>query len=174
MEHRSPVETEVKLRLPNLQGFQARLESLGFRLTAPPQPEISTLWDRGTQLQDQGSALRLRRYAGRATLTWKGARIPDALLKIRPERETEIADAEALEAILGALGFEPVMKMTKTRAVLTRSDLVACLDEPPFGCFLELEGEAPAIHAAMAALHLGPELAETKSYPVLFREHGLA
>jgi len=66
------------------------------------------------------------------------------------------------------------MEMVKTRAVMKRADLLACLDEAPFGCFLELEGEAPAIHAAMAALGLGPEVAELRSYPTLFREHGLA
>lgn len=174
MEHRSPVETEVKLRLPSLEGFEARLRGLGFRVSVPAQPEASTLWDRGGELLAQGSALRLRRYGGKAWLTWKGPRVPDALLKIRPELETEVSDPEAMGAILGALGFEPMMRMVKTRALLTREDLVACLDETPFGCFLELEGEEAAIRAAMAALGLGPELAETRSYPALFREHGLA
>jgi len=174
MEHHSPIETEIKLRLSSLEGIQARLEALGFRLTVPTQSESSTLWDRGTQLLEQGCALRLRRYAGKAWLTWKGSKVPDLLLKIRPERETELSDPEAMDAILHALGFEPVMHMTKVRALMTREDLVACLDETPFGCFLELEGEAPAIHAAMAALGLGPELAEPRSYPTLFREHGLA
>lgn len=174
MEHRSPIETEVKLRLPSLMGVQARLEALGFVLAVPAQPETSQLWDRDTELCTQGSALRLRRFAGKAWLTWKGPKIPDAVLKIRPELETEIADAEALVGILQALGFRPVMEMVKVRALMKRADLLACLDEAPFGCFLELEGEAPAIHAAMAALGLGPEAAELRSYPTLFREHGLA
>jgi adenylate cyclase class 2 len=170
----NPIETEVKLRVPNLRGLEARLESLGFRLEAAPQAESSTLWDRGTELLDRGSALRVRRYAGKAWLTWKGPKVPDALLKIRPELETEIQDAEALEGILGALGFAPVLRMTKTRGLLVREDLVACLDETPFGCFLELEGEPAAIAEAMTALELGPELAEPRSYPTLFRAHGLA
>jgi len=174
MEHRGQIETEVKLRLPSLTGLQARLEALGLRLTDPLQTERSILWDREMQLLAQGSALRLRQYAGRNTLTWKGPKVPDLLLKIRPEEETEVSDAEAMEAILRALGFEPIMQMTKLRAVLKRAELVACLDETPFGCFLELEGDAPAIHAAMAALGLGSELAEPRSYPTLFREHGLA
>ncbi len=174
MEHRSPIETEVKLRVPTLAGMQARLESLGFIQTVPAQAESSQLWDRDDELMAQGSALRLRRFAGEAWLTWKGPKVPDALLKIRPELETEIADAEAAEGILRALGFRPVMEMVKTRAVMHRADLVACLDETPFGCFLELEGEAPAIRATMATLGLSPEAAERRSYPTLFREHGLA
>lgn len=174
MEHHNPIETEVKLRLPSLAGMQARLESLGFVLAVPGQAETSQLWDRDAELLAQGSALRLRRFAGKTWLTWKGPKIPDAVLKIRPELETEVADAEALVGILLALGFQPVMEMVKTRAVMKRADLVACLDETPFDCFLELEGEAPAIHGAMAALGLGPEAAEPRSYPTLFREHGLA
>ncbi len=174
MEHRKPLETEVKLRVPSLTGMQARLESLGFVLAIPSQVEMSQLWDRDAELRTQGSALRLRRFAGKAWLTWKGPKVPDALLKIRPELETEIADAEALTDILQALGFRPVMEIVKTRALMSRADLVACLDEAPFGCFLELEGEALAIRAAMADLGIGPEAAELRSYPTLFREQGLA
>lgn len=174
MEHRNPIETEVKLRVPRLEGVQTRLEALGFVLTIHSQAETSELWDRDGELWTQGSALRLRLFAGKAWLTWKGPKIPDALLKIRPELETEFADPQALEGILQALGFRPVLRMVKTRAVMRRADLVACLDETPFGCFLELEGEAPAIHATMTALSLGPEAAERRSYPTLFREHGLA
>ena len=171
MEHRNPIETEVKLRLPSLDGIQARLEALGFVLAVSAQPEHSQLWDRGTELLTQNSALRLRRYAGTSWLTWKGPRVPDALLKIRPELETEVADANALASILRALGFEPVMEMTKTRALMRREDLVACLDETPFGAFLELEGTADAIRTTMVALGLGAEAAETRSYPTLFREY---
>lgn len=174
MEHHNPVETEIKLRLPNLEGLQTRLEKLGFRLTVPAQTEISTLWDREGRLRERGSALRIRRFDGRAWITWKGPRIPDPLLKIRPEIETEVSDPDALEAILEALGFAPAMRMEKTRAVLEGPELLACLDQTPFGCFLELEGEDTSIRSAMDALGLGPELAETRSYPELFREHGLA
>lgn len=168
------METEIKLRVPDLGALEVRLRALGFGLEVPSQAETSTLWDQGTRLMDQGSALRVRRYAGKAWLTWKGPKVPDALLKIRPELETTIGDAGALESILVALGFAPVLRMTKTRALLVREDLVACLDETPFGRFLELEGEPAAIEGAMAALGLGPELAEPRSYPTLFREHGMA
>ncbi|MBK8792066.1 MAG: class IV adenylate cyclase [Holophaga sp.] len=174
MEHHTRIETEVKLKVPSLDGLQARLEAMGFVLRIPPLPESSVLWDRGQELLIQGSALRLRRFAGKAWLTWKGPKIPDATLKIRPEQETEIADADAMERILQALGYTPVVRMVKTRAVLRRADLEACLDETPFGCYLELEGDAAVIHEAMATLGIGPEVAEPRSYPTLYREHGLA
>ena len=168
-----PVETELKLRIPATAPFPARLAALGFREIQPAQPERSELWDRDGSLRAQESALRLRRYAGQARLTWKGPKIPDALLKVRPELETAVADGEALEGILRALGFTPVLRLEKVRAVWRREGLEACLDETPFGCYLELEGAPPAIRAAMDALGLDPGQAEPRSYPELYQAHGL-
>ena len=169
-----PIETEVKLRIPSTGPLAPRLDQLGFRLDVPAQPERSVLWDRGTELLAQGSALRLRNYAGRSWITWKGPKMEDPLFKVRPELETPISDAGAMEGILRALGYAPVLTMEKIRTVWNRADLVACLDETPFGCFLELEGDPAAIRRTMEDLSLGPELAELRSYPTLFREHGLA
>jgi adenylate cyclase class 2 len=165
-----PVETEVKLRIPSTHGWAARLEALGFRQEIPPQQEESVLWDRAAELLGQGCALRLRRHAGRATLTWKGPKREDPVLKVRPELETAVEDPGALEGILRALGYAPVMEMRKNRGVWRRADLLACLDEAPFGCYLELEGDRDAIARGMAELDLGPGDAEPRSYPTLFRE----
>jgi adenylate cyclase class 2 len=169
----SPLETELKLRIPATAPYGPLLAALGFRESTPAQPEASVLWDRRGELRAGGSALRLRRYAGQARLTWKGPKIPDALLKIRPEIETGVEDGLAMEGILRALGFEPVMVLEKVRAVWSRKELVACLDETPFGCYLELEGDPQAIRGAMEGLGLAPDRAEPRSYPELYQAHGL-
>lgn len=169
-----PVETEVKLRIPTTRELAPRLAAQGFQLEVPAQPERSVLWDRGSELLAQGCALRLRTYAGGTWITWKGPKVQDPLFKIRPELEASVSSAEALDGILRALGFAPILIMEKIRAVLRREDLVACLDETPFGCYLELEGDPEAIRNAMEGLDLGPELAEPRSYPSLFLEHGAA
>lgn len=173
MKHRNPVETELKLRIPAAAPFRALLAAMGFTEATPAQAELSVLWDRNGELQAAGSALRLRRYAGKTILTWKGPKVPDPLLKIRPEVETAVEDGEALEAILSALGYAPTLRMEKTRAVWAREEIEACLDETPFGCFLELEGDPQAIKAAAEHLQLGADRVERRSYPTLFREHGL-
>jgi adenylate cyclase class 2 len=197
MKHKSALETELKLRIPATGPFRSLLEALGFHEVTPSQPEISVLWDRNGELRAAGSALRTRVYAGQTRLTWKGPKVPDAVLKIRPELETGVEGLEPLEAILGALGFEPVMRMEKRRAVWKREDragaashrtesgpegvaqdgprveLEACLDETPFGCYLELEGEPLAIRAAMEGLGLAPDRAEPRSYPELYQANGL-
>ena len=173
MKQKSALETELKLRIPAPGPYGPLLEALGFRQVTPPQAEVSTLWDRRGELRAAGSALRTRRYAGQSRLTWKGPKVPDALLKIRPELETGIEDMESLEALLRALGFEPVLRMEKVRAVWERDELEACLDETPFGCYLELEGDPQAIRAAMEGLGLATDRAEPRSYPELYQANGL-
>jgi adenylate cyclase class 2 len=78
-----------------------------------------------------------------------------------------------VEGILHALGFEPWLRMEKIRSVWERADVEACLDQTPFGCYLELEGEAQAIRTAMKSLGLAPDHAEPRSYPELYLAHGL-
>lgn len=172
MKHRPPLETEIKLRIPSCEGLAPLLAALGFQETVPAQEEISVLWDRQEELRSKEQALRLRRFAGTTRLTWKGAVVADPLLKIRPEVETGVEDLEAMEGILGALGYEPVLRMVKTRSVWSREELVACLDRTPFGDFLELEGDPQAIRYAMEGLSLNASHAERRSYPTLWREAG--
>ncbi len=172
MKPRIPMETEVKLRVPSCDAMRPLLAALDFAEEHPMQDEQSTLWDRDGELFSQGSALRLRRYAGQVLLTWKGPKQPDPILKIRPEIETLVQDPEAMEGILSALGFSPVLQMTKRRATFRRSELLACLDETPFGSYLELEGDPQAIRLAMEHLCLNRSHIEPRSYPTLFRTSG--
>jgi len=169
MKHADHVEIEMKFRLPALAPMRLRLAASGFVLAHPQGEELSVLWDRGGELREGGCALRLRRYDGRAVLTWKGPRVEDPLLKIRPELETGVGDALALEGILGQLGFGPVFTMRKSRSVWRRGALEACLDEAPFGCYLELEGTREEIAEGLALLALGEDQVEPRSYVTLFQ-----
>lgn len=173
MNPRIPLETEVKLRIPSTGAMLPLLAAMDFKPLEPLQEEVSTLWDRDGELFAEGCALRLRKYAGTSLLTWKGPKQPDPELKIRPELETTLQDPGAMEGILTALGYSPVLQMVKRRAVLHRADLMACLDETPFGSYLELEGDPQAIRAAMDHLCLNTSHIEPRSYPTLFKEHGL-
>ncbi|MDR3669468.1 MAG: class IV adenylate cyclase [Holophaga sp.] len=168
MKHAGPLEVEVKLHIPSTAAMRPRLAQAGFTLAHPEATEANRLWDRAGTLLEKDCALRLRQYGDQATLTWKGARVPDAQLKIRPELETGVADPAAMEAILQALGFAPVLEMVKTRAIWVRGELEACLDDTPYGSFLELEGAREAIAGAMAELGLDPAQTEPRSYAVLY------
>jgi adenylate cyclase class 2 len=168
MKHAGPLEVEVKVRVPATAPMAPRLAQAGFAPVHPEAVEANRLWDRAGTLQAADCALRLRQYGDQATLTWKGPRVPDPTLKIRPELETAVADPEAMEGILRALGFEPFLVMVKRRAIWRRGALEACLDDTPFGCFLELEGDRAAIAAAMAELGLEAGQIEPRSYAVLY------
>ncbi len=169
-----PIETEVKLRIPSTDAMQPLLAALSFLPVEPMQDEESTLWDRDGELLSKGCALRLRTYGGKCLLTWKGPQQPDPLLKIRPEIQTFIVDREAMEGILSALGYAPVFRITKRRATFKRDSLEACLDETPFGCYLELEGDPRAIRLAMEHLGLNASHIEPRNYAMLFQAHELA
>ena len=170
MKHADHVEIEMKFRIPALEPARLRLEACGFALAHAQGGEVSVLWDRNGELRSQGCALRLRRYDGQATLTWKGTRVPDPLLKIRPELETAVGDPLAVEGILGQLGFSPAFEMRKSRSIWRRGPLEACLDEAPFGCYLELEGTPEEIREAMGQLGLDEAQVEPRSYVTLFQE----
>jgi len=168
MKHAGPLEVEVKLRIPSTAAMAPRLAQAGFVLAHPEAREANRLWDRAGALLAGDCALRTRQYGDQATLTWKGPRVADAQLKIRPELETGVADAAAMEGILQELGFSPVLEMVKTRSIWIRGDLEACLDDTPFGSFLELEGAREAIAGAMAQLGLESGQIEPRSYAVLY------
>jgi adenylate cyclase class 2 len=168
MKHAGPLEIEIKLPIADLDDMGLRLARSGFSVVHGQGPEISELWDRSGELRAQGSALRLRRYAGGALLTWKGARLEDPRLKIRPELETSLEDPEAMAGILVAIGFQPYRTMVKSRSLWCRGELEACLDEAPFGRYLELEGSREAIQEALEQLGLVGCPVESRSYATLF------
>lgn len=174
MAQSNPLETEVKLRIPSAEALGPLLAALSFTPLEPMQDEESVLWDRDGELFAQGSALRLRRYAGKSLLTWKGPQQPDPELKIRPEIQTVVVDHEAMEGLLSALGYTPVLRMIKRRATFKREELEACLDETSFGSYLELEGDPRAIRLAMEHLGLDASHIEPRSYAALFKEQGLS
>jgi len=170
MKHAGPLEVEVKLRIPATAALAPKLLAAGFRLVHPAAREANWLWDKDGELLAQDCALRLRQYGDQAILTWKGAKVADPLLKIRPELETGVADPAAMEAILQALGFKPVLEMVKTRSIWVRDQLEACLDDTPYGSFLELEGAREAIAEAMAQLGLDSGQIEPRSYATLYTQ----
>jgi adenylate cyclase class 2 len=77
-----------------------------------------------------------------------------------------------MAGILAALGYAPMLEMIKTRAIWRRGDLEACVDETPFGCYLELEGSEADIRQAMGELGLEASQVETRSYPSIFLAGG--
>ena len=121
-----------------------------------------------------GRTLRLRRTEDRATLTFKGPRADREGVRSRPEIEVELeaSRADALQAILRGAGFRPVFRYQKYRETYRLGGVEIVVDETPIGTFLEIEGPPAEIHAAVAALGLGPRDYVTESYAALFFASG--
>jgi adenylate cyclase class 2 len=161
------IEIEKKYRLtPEAKGaLRERLGEAG-ELAGAEEFEENTLYA-GHGLDAQSRVLRLRRAGGRALLTYKEKDRTESAVKRQREEETEVADAEALAAILEALGYRPALVYEKRRETWRAAGAEVVLDELPFGLFVEIEGEEAAILAAERLLGLTDATVEHASYPEL-------
>jgi len=164
-------ETEIKLRMPGPGPARDAVKRLGAALVRPRHLEDNLLLDddRGA-LAGSGRTLRLRRTPEGAVLTFKGPRQDREGVRSRPEVEAEVnpSEADALEAILRAVGFRPSFRYQKYRETYRLDDVEIVVDETPIGTFLEIEGPPERIHAAAAGLGKGPRDYITDSYAGLF------
>ena len=134
------LEIEVKFFLEDIETIRERLIQSGADSNGR-NFERNICFDNeddGLFLSD--SLLRLRKD-DRATLTYKA--IPDAgdpEFKVLKELEVEVSDFETMLNILCALGFHQLQSYEKYRETFTIGDAKLCLDQMPFGNFIEIEG----------------------------------
>jgi adenylate cyclase class 2 len=167
-----PVEIEKKYRLTKKQreAITGRLRKLG---AAPGELEFeeNTIY-RGARLELGGCALRLRRVNGRALLTFK-ERVPSkSPIKHQREEETEVADANALAAILRSLDFRPALVYEKRRTRWQLGKAEIAMDELPFGLFMEIEGSEKDIIQVEKQLGAEALPAVIETYPMLTSQLG--
>ena len=162
-----PIEIEKKYRLPKRRrpAIEKRLRELGVS-PRPVEFEENTLY-RGGRIDLGSCALRLRRVGARAILTFKQRLPTKSPIKHQQEDETEVANAEAAQAILTALGFRPalVYEKRRTRWQMGRAEIV--IDELSFGLFMEIEGTEKEIARIEALLGIEDLPAVMETYPTL-------
>ena len=127
----------------------------------------------GGALDAWNEVLRLRRTERGATLTYKREIESASSIKQRREEETRIEDADAMHAILDALGFHPVLVYEKRRETWNLDNVEIAIDELPFGWFVEIEGDEQAILEVEQKLNLAGAEAEHATYPHLTAQHGV-
>jgi len=117
-----PIEIEKKYRLSEKQrrDVQQRLSEIG-AIFEGDEFEENTLYS-GDRLDAATSVLRLRRVGDGAILTFKRRLSGVSSIKQQQEDETPVVDAEAMAAILGALGFVPALVYEKRRATWRLGD----------------------------------------------------
>jgi adenylate cyclase class 2 len=169
-----PVETEIKFRIDDLETLTRRLEAAGFRLQTPRTFESNVLYDTpGRHMRARTEILRIRKYAGRWTLTHK--RLPTSgpgedVHKHRIETETEVADGEALAEVFLSLGLVPAFRYEKWRAEWSDGAGHCVIDETPIGDYAELEGAPEWIDRVAALLGIDRSRYLTLSYGRLFEQ----
>lgn len=162
-------ETEIKLYVPDLTTVEEHLRAQGAELVQPRVFERNVRYDdEQRRLTGARRVLRLREDTG-VRLTFKDEGTPaDSGPFSRFEAEVSVSEFAAMEVILGRLGFHPYMRYEKFRTVYQLDDVEVMLDEMPYGRFVEIEGEAEAILAAMTRLGLRDAPQMTASYSALF------
>lgn len=166
------IETELKFPLADPEALRARLAALGAAYQDRVFERNLVFDDAAGSLRARGMLLRLRQARG-AVLTVKWlpeGEVPEGL-KVLGEAECAVADVEAMRGILERLGYAVAFGYEKVRETWLLGTLIVCLDRLPFGHFLELEGEAPQIEAAAAALGLDRETGSTATYLGLWHAH---
>jgi adenylate cyclase class 2 len=166
------IEVEKKYRLTReeREGLMTRLGVCG-ALHEGEEFEENTLYA-GGNLDSSRQVLRLRRVGGKAVLTFKERFVSESAIKQHREDETGVEDAEALAAILDALGYRRTLVYEKRRSTWRWKNAEIVVDELPFGLFLEIEGEENVIDEVEESLGLREAKAEMATYPDLTRQYG--
>jgi adenylate cyclase class 2 len=168
-----PTETEVKLRVADLDETRRTLTRLGARLTRDRHFEDNVLFDDvAGSLAEAGTVLRLRRTPHESVLTYKGPKRIVEGIKVREEQETVVDVPDAVHAIFTTLGYRPVFRYQKYREIWTHRGQEIVLDETPVGPFVEIEGDPDGIRAVTADLGLVPSDYMVESYVDLFFAQG--
>ena len=177
-----PEEIEAKVHIsgaPGAKAFRRRMEASG----APCDGtvfEVNRLFDDAEgSLRRRGAAVRLREERSaaegrtiRAMLAYKGP-LAESTLKRRPEIETQVDSADAVVAILEAVGLSETFRYEKRRTVWRTGECEVALDEVPhLGWFVEVEGPSEkAVRARLADLGLDEAETISKDYVHLLVGH---
>ncbi|MDQ3918223.1 MAG: class IV adenylate cyclase [Acidobacteriota bacterium] len=165
------IEKKYRLTRDEAERVRRRLEEMSGEVGRGSQFEENVIYT-GPGLDPRRRVLRLRRRGERAILTFKEREPSPSAIKRQREDETEVSDADALAAILDALGYRPTLVYEKRRTTWHLGGVEVVLDELPFGLFLEIEGEESQILEAERLLDLEAAEAEHAPYPELTLRHG--
>ena len=164
------VERELKFAQVDLDALRSRLVELEAERVGPAAFEENWLLDRGGELAEQASILRVRAEEGRGALvTFKGPTTYEGSVKVRPELELRVESAATALALFESLGYHVERRYQKLREEWRLGAEVICLDHTPIGDFVEFEGEKATAVAKRCGFD--PAGAVRKSYLMLYADH---
>lgn len=159
----SLVEIEVKFHLTDVSRMREQLTALGATCGINARETNIRFEDPQNGLYRQKALLRLRK-ADKVTLTYKSTPVADGRktaasdyrpqFKIQNELEVSVDDFNIMRRILEALGLHAEQVYEKDRETWSFGQSQICLDQMPYGAFIEIEGEPDAIRHLSDALDL--------------------
>lgn len=179
------IELEIKFPVAAHEPVRERLRSLGAscaglwfecnRLFDTPDGRLRTS-DCGLRLRSARRIDATEDRAPRWHLTFKGPRQAAGTsdgTKRRTEFEAPVDDPDELAGLLVRLGLRETITYEKRRECWRLGAAEVVLDElPRLGCFVEIEGDSPALRQAADALGLPRDQALAATYVELVVEHG--
>ncbi|BDQ36006.1 hypothetical protein SYK_03660 [Pseudodesulfovibrio nedwellii] len=174
------LECELKYLSVDLDAIRCRLQEAGGTHSGR-YFESNLVFDYPDRsLKAKSVLLRLREKQGKAILTVK--RPPEeyipSVLKVSDEIETSVGDLNVMKTALETLGFKVFFSYEKVREKWHFMDCIICLDQMPFGYFVEIEGTDVSVPACAQAIGLGGHVTTTETYHALNlsdrRDRGLA
>ncbi len=161
-------EVEVKLYTPNLDDIAQRIQNVGGICHKPRLYERNVRYENATRtLAAEGIVVRLRQD-DRIRLTYKEPDTADQGVLSRYEVEVEVSDFDAMQTILGKLGYHPYMIYEKYRTTYRLGGAEIVLDQMPYGNFTEIEADAETIENIIRQLGLETFPRVPYSYARLF------
>jgi adenylate cyclase class 2 len=149
------LEIEIKFYFPDLSRIRRVIADLRGVPSGKAFETNIRYDDRRNSLYLKGQLLRLRKSGRDNILTHKiKPGKADRRFKVFRELEIRVDDFETTAEMLRSLGFQPQQVYEKWREAFDLGGAHLCLDEMPFGNFLEIEGAPDAIQRAAASLEL--------------------
>jgi adenylate cyclase class 2 len=170
------LEVELKSVVDDVERRRANVERAGAMVVYAGRLE-DRRWDTPERaLLAKDHVLRVRTYrneaGARAELDWKGPTRREGGYKLRDELETRVADADALAAILSALGYEVSIAIDRE---IVQYDLGGTMIRferyPRMDDLVEVEGEPEDIERAIAILGLPRDGFTTDRLPDFVRRY---
>jgi len=162
------LEIEVKFYLNDIKPIQNFLKDQRAFYKGRVFESNIRFEDKDSSLLKNHSLLRLRKDE-KTTLTYKSKPpFENNQFKIHQELEVEVDNFEKMNVILESLGFHRAQLYEKWRERFIINKSVVCIDQMPFGDFLEIEGEMINIKELAAAMSLKWEKRILLNYLQLF------
>ncbi len=163
-----PLEIEVKFYLENAELVREKLLSAGATSNGRIFESNICFDDAHDGLKAKKSLLRLRKDQ-KVTLTHKSKpKTGETEFKVLRELEVEVSNFDMMLRILETLGYHRTLVYEKYRETLTIGETNICIDNMPFGDFIEIEGSKDDIRRLAQVLGMSWDRRIIDNYRSMF------